>query len=218
MHVEVHAVDAGAGIVLDAQVNVLLKVGWKFYATYQPLRGLSYSKNPVPFGGIEIELTWLEMSIFRRKKLFEICPICRAALFVAPDLLDEKKIFSPSTSWASLEKSQWTKRTSSSLRIESMNWFRKKNALQFLSETTSQPSIKAIRASVMPKPKLPLRAKFFLRSSYSLTFKPFSKISSQQRLGGPPTEIFVQQTEEFRSTICSILKQSTKGNFNLISN
>ena len=27
MHVEVHAVDAGAGIVLDAQVNVLLKVG-----------------------------------------------------------------------------------------------------------------------------------------------------------------------------------------------
>ena len=26
MHVEVHAVDAGAGVVLDAQVNVLLKV------------------------------------------------------------------------------------------------------------------------------------------------------------------------------------------------
>ena len=29
----------------------------------------------------------------------------------------------------------------------------------------------------MPKPKLPLRAKFFFRSSYSLTFRPFSRIS-----------------------------------------
>ncbi len=75
-----------------------------------------------------------------------------------------------------------------------------KTALDFLSETTSQPSIKSIQASVMPKPKLPLRAKFFLRSSYSLTFKPFSKISLQQRLGGPQlAELFVEKNEEFLS-------------------
>ena len=36
----------------------------------------------------------------------------------------------------------------------------------------------------MPNPKLPFLAKFFFRSSYSFTLRPFSKISFGTRLDG----------------------------------
>ena len=163
--------------------------------------GWATAKIQCRFGRIEIELKWLEMSIFRRKKTIRNLSHLPSSSVCCTWPFGWKEDILPINQLSKFGKIPVDK----TYFLFTTYWIyelaQEKKSLQFLSETTSQPSIKAIQASVMPKPKLPLRAKFFLRSSYSFTFKPFSKISSQERLGGPPTGIFVQQTEEFRSHV-----------------
>ena len=110
VHIEVHAVDACARVVLDPQVNVLLG------HTILLSCGQVHGSRMTPANGLHKQR--------EREKEIHI------------------------------------------------------KEVKCLQATQDSPSKVSDQDSVMPKPKLPFLAKFFFRSSYSFTFRPFSKISS----------------------------------------